>query len=154
METDPCRQPRQLRQADMKPCVVHKNVDYFRGSEMTYIFGLILLVSCPLLVAFLAHLAIKADRNNTDGSTIKQDHCKQNWANQGAPMLMLVSRYPTPGAAASAPSPPPGRARAGRWTRWRLQSGSTRKQTGVLNVLKRTPLRFISLLIRTHSSKY
>ena len=59
MAEDPCKQPRQLSHKDMKPCVFHKGHDYFQGSELAYLLGILLLVCFPLVVVFLAYLAIK-----------------------------------------------------------------------------------------------
>ena len=59
MEDDPCRQPKQLSAKDMKPCIFHKGHDYFRGSELAYMLGLVLLVCFPLVVIFFAYIAIK-----------------------------------------------------------------------------------------------
>ena len=60
MESDPCQQPKQLLTTDMKPCIFHKKFDYFQGSELSYILGVVLLVFFPLLVAFLGYVAIKS----------------------------------------------------------------------------------------------
>ena len=59
MAEDPCKQPRQLSHKDMKPCVFHKGHDYFQGSELAYLLGILLLVCFPLVVVFFAYLAIK-----------------------------------------------------------------------------------------------
>ena len=59
MEDDPCRQPKQLSHKDMTECVFHKGHDYFQGSELAYLLGLVLLGCFPLVVIFLAYIAIK-----------------------------------------------------------------------------------------------
>ena len=64
MESDPCQQPKQLQTTDMKPCIFHKKFDYFQGSELSYIFGVILLVFFPLLVTFLGYVAIKSSNRS------------------------------------------------------------------------------------------
>ena len=56
---DPCKQPKQLSHKDMKPCVFHKNHDYFQGSEVAYLFGIVLLVCFPLVIIFFAYISIK-----------------------------------------------------------------------------------------------
>ena len=43
----------------MKPCVFHKHHDYFQGSELAYILGVMLIVLFPLIVLFCAYIAIK-----------------------------------------------------------------------------------------------
>ena len=43
----------------MKPCVFHKHHDYFQGSELAYILGVVLIVLFPLIVLFCAYIAIK-----------------------------------------------------------------------------------------------
>ena len=59
MAGDPCKQPKQLNHKDMKPCVFHKHHDYFQGSELAYILGVMLIVLFPLIVLFCAYIAIK-----------------------------------------------------------------------------------------------
>ena len=59
MAGDPCKQPKQLNHRDMKPCVFHKHHDYFQGSELAYILGIMLILLFPLFVLFTAYIAVK-----------------------------------------------------------------------------------------------
>ena len=59
MDGDPCQQPKQLNHKDMKPCVFHKHHDYFQGSELAYILGILLIVLFPLIVLFASYIAVK-----------------------------------------------------------------------------------------------
>ena len=59
MGGDPCQQPKQLLTTDMKPCIFHKKFDYFQGSELSYIIGIILVVFFPVLTVFAGYVAIK-----------------------------------------------------------------------------------------------
>jgi len=72
MESDPCKQPKQLSHTDMKPCVFHKNFDYFQGSEMAYMFGLVLIVFFPLMVGFFGYIAIKSSNSTRRSIKVKR----------------------------------------------------------------------------------
>ena len=63
MAGDPCKQPKQLNHKDMKPCVFHKHHDYFQGSELAYILGIMLIVLFPLIVIFTAYIAVKVSNS-------------------------------------------------------------------------------------------
>jgi len=75
---DPCPQPSQLSHQDMKPCIHHQKFDYFMGSEVAYIYGILLIVVFPLLVVFVAYLCIKY--SNAERKRIKaaKRHQKEN----------------------------------------------------------------------------
>ena len=74
MAEDPCKQPRQLSHKDMKPCVFHKGHDYFQGSELAYLLGILLLVCFPLVVVFFAYLAIKVVISTCDNTRAANNH--------------------------------------------------------------------------------
>merc|ERR1712168_31597 len=57
-EGDVCGQPSQLSHHDMRPCIHHEKFDYFMGSEMAYMYGILLIVILPLVTILVTYLSI------------------------------------------------------------------------------------------------
>ncbi|XP_053211640.1 dual oxidase-like isoform X2 [Panonychus citri] len=58
-EGDPCPQPGQLNSSQLEPCIILKGWDYFHGSELPYIFVILLLIFIPTTVALIGYGVIK-----------------------------------------------------------------------------------------------
>ncbi|XP_076328078.1 dual oxidase-like [Tachypleus tridentatus] len=58
-EGDPCPQPMQLNSSDLGPCIFVDGYDYFRGSEVAFIFTCIALAFIPIICAGLGYAVIK-----------------------------------------------------------------------------------------------
>ena len=56
---DPCPQPAQLNSSSMDECVHLTGYDYFQGSEVSYIYGCIILCAVPLIWVLCAYGVIK-----------------------------------------------------------------------------------------------
>jgi dual oxidase len=73
---DPCGQPKQLAHQDMKPCIHHEKFDYFMGSEMAFMYGVLLIVVFPAVTVFCAYLTII--HSNTTRRKIKRNKYQQD----------------------------------------------------------------------------
>ena len=58
-EGDPCPQPQQLNATEMEPCMFLKGYDYFQGSEVPYIFGVIVILFIPVALLCSAYGVVK-----------------------------------------------------------------------------------------------
>ena len=58
-EGDPCPQPEQLNATKMEPCMFLKGYDYFQGSEVPYIFGVIVILFIPVALLCSAYGVVK-----------------------------------------------------------------------------------------------
>ena len=58
-EGDPCPQPQQLNATKMEPCMFLKGYDYFQGSEVPYIFGVIVILFIPVALLCSAYGVVK-----------------------------------------------------------------------------------------------
>jgi len=73
---DVCPQPRQLNASAMDPCPYLQGYDYFRDSEIPYIYSCILLLAVPVLVGGAGYAAVKLQNSRRRKFKIKQDELK------------------------------------------------------------------------------
>ena len=56
---DPCPQPAQLNSSQLEECIHLTGYDYFQGSEVSYIYGCVILCAVPLVWVLCAYGVIK-----------------------------------------------------------------------------------------------
>ncbi|XP_065579570.1 dual oxidase-like isoform X2 [Artemia franciscana] len=58
-EGDPCPQPQQLNASALEPCNYFTGYDYFEGSEVPYIYSILLLIFVPVAIGGVAYGVVK-----------------------------------------------------------------------------------------------
>uniref|UniRef100_A0A2P2I0U3 NAD(P)H oxidase (H2O2-forming) n=1 Tax=Hirondellea gigas TaxID=1518452 RepID=A0A2P2I0U3_9CRUS len=73
LDGDVCPQPLQLNATSMDPCPYLQGFDYFRDSEITYIYSCILLIAVPIIVSFAGYAAVKLQNSKRRKFKIHQE---------------------------------------------------------------------------------